>query len=262
MSTVQAINRRALLGAAGWLAATGVALAARYPTPSVSQRLKLFNAHTGETFDGPYRGTDGIIPSAAAELSQFLRDFHSGVTVAMDMRVIDFLWDVLSAVGAESATILSAYRTPETNAMLSRTTFGVAEHSQHIYACAIDFTIGSALADAMIAARAMRRGGVGWYPQSHFIHVDTGPVRNWDLGDRNLQELLIEPSGGGAGRMRDASRSRPGPPQPLDASSEKTSQYDSAKGIRDQLVRPSQYNSTSYGVADGIARPSQYGRGF
>src|SRR5262249_38680982 len=136
---------------------------------------------------------DGVIGSAASELSEFLRDHHSGTAASMDIGVIDFLSDVLTEVGAASATILSAYRTPETNAMLARTTFGVAEHSLHTYARAIDFTVVSGLSEAMAAARGMRRGGVGWYPRSHFIHIDTGAVRNWELGDTDLQNLLINP---------------------------------------------------------------------
>src|SRR5258708_7672106 len=65
---------------------------------------------------------------------------------------------------ARSASILSAYRTPETNAMLERTTFGVAENSQRLYGRALDIRLGTRLAEAMLAARAMQRGGVGWYP--------------------------------------------------------------------------------------------------
>ena len=187
------MNRRALLTAMGWfISAGGSARAAIRPPPSVSRRLKLYNVHTKETFDGPYRGPDGVIDSAAAELSEFLRDFHSGVVATIDIAVIDFLWDALNAVGATDATILSAYRTSETNAMLARTTFGVAEHSQHMYARAIDFTIGSRLEEAMAAARAMKRGGVGWYPNSGFIHIDSGPVRNWDLDDTGLGRLLFD----------------------------------------------------------------------
>src|SRR6516164_7240651 len=92
--------------------------------------------------------------------------------------VIDFLADLLAAVGTGKATILSAYRTRETNDLLARTIFGVAENSQHIYARALDITLDSKLAEAMQAARAMQRGGVGWYPRSNFIHIDSGPVRN------------------------------------------------------------------------------------
>ena len=80
-----------------------------------------------------------------------------------------------AAVGATKATILSAYRTAETNAMLARTTFGVAEHSQHVVGRALDLRLESRLCDAMTKARAMQRGGVGWYPHSGFIHIDTGP---------------------------------------------------------------------------------------
>jgi uncharacterized protein YcbK (DUF882 family) len=77
------------------------------------------------------------------------------------MSASSILADILDAVGETKATILSAYRTAETNALLARTTFGAAEASQHIYGRALDFNLGSKLADAMAAARAMRRGGVG-----------------------------------------------------------------------------------------------------
>jgi len=75
--------------------------------------------------------------------------------------------------------------------MLARTTFGVAEHSQHIIGRALDVRLESKLSDAMSKARAMQRGGVGWYPHSGFIHIDTGPVRNWTLDERGLDGLLV-----------------------------------------------------------------------
>ncbi|MGH7052938.1 MAG: YcbK family protein [Stellaceae bacterium] len=159
------------------------------PAPKLP-RLHLFNPHTGESFNGPYRDATGPIPGAMHELSEFLRDFHCGATIAMDVRVLDFLAAVLAAVGDSRAEILSAYRTPATNAMLARTMFGVAEHSQHMYGRALDIHVEK-LAAAMAAARAMKRGGVGWYPQSHFIHIDCGPVRNWDLDEKNLNRLLL-----------------------------------------------------------------------
>jgi len=125
------------------------------------------------------------------ELCIFFRDHHSGEKTQIDVGVIDFLADVLDAVGEIRATVLSAYRTAETNAMLARTTFGVAEHSQHIIGRALDVRLESKLSDAMSKARAMQRGGVGWYPHSGFIHIDTGPVRNWTLDERGLDGLLV-----------------------------------------------------------------------
>jgi len=149
--------------------------------PPKLRRLRLANANTGETFEGTYRNDNGPIDRVMEELCVFLRDHHCGEQTQMDVGVIDFLADVLDAVGETSATILSAYRTAETNAMLARTTFGVAEHSQHILGRALDLRVGSKIAVAMNAARAMQRGGVGWYPHSGFIHIDTGPVRTWTL---------------------------------------------------------------------------------
>jgi uncharacterized protein YcbK (DUF882 family) len=184
-----ALNRRALLSTIGGaLAFPNLALAVTAPPPRF--RLKLVNVHTNETFEGAYRDDNGRIPSAMADLAVFLRDFHSSEIIAYDIAVLDFLAAVMSVTGVHEAQILSAYRTRETNEMLARTTFGVAENSQHIYGRALNVHFGAKLVDAMQAARAMRRGGVGWYPHSGFLHIDSGPVRNWDLDDKNLDALL------------------------------------------------------------------------
>jgi hypothetical protein len=75
--------------------------------------------------------------------------------------------------------------------MLARTTFGVADNSQHIYGRALDIRLGARIEDAMQNARAMQRGGVGWYPHSGFFHIDSGPVRNWTLDGGGLDQLLF-----------------------------------------------------------------------
>jgi uncharacterized protein YcbK (DUF882 family) len=158
--------------------------------PAAPRRIKLFNTHTGETFDGSYRDEHGPIASAMDELSTLLRDHHSGERIAIDVGVIDFLSAVMDSVGASRASVLSGYRTVATNRMLARTTFGVADNSQHLYGRAIDIRLDSRLEEAMEAARKMRRGGVGWYPRSGFIHIDTGPVRNWTLDGQGFDGLL------------------------------------------------------------------------
>lgn len=184
------MNRRLVLSLiAGTVTFPGMAQA--MATPPARRRLRLVNLHTGETFEGPYRDGSGPLANAMADLSVFLRDFHCSAMIEIDVGVIDFLAAVMDAVDAPSASILSAYRTAETNAMLARTRFGVAENSQHLYGRALDVRLGTRLAEAMQAARAMKRGGVGWYPHSGFLHIDTGPVRNWDLDESGLGSLLV-----------------------------------------------------------------------
>ena len=183
-------RRRVLALAGGFLVFRSTAYAA--PVLMPLRRLRLANAHTGETFNGPFRDDTGPIKEAMAELSVFLRDHHSGETIAIDVGVLDFLAGVMDAVGATKATVLSAYRTSETNAMLARTTFGVADNSQHIYGRALDIRLDGRHEEAMQAARAMMRGGVGWYPRSAFFHLDSGPVRNWTLDGGGLDRLLLE----------------------------------------------------------------------
>ena len=154
------------------------------------RRIKLHNANTGENFDGPYRDEHGPIAAAMEDLSHLLRDHHSGERIAIDVGVVDFLAAVIDGIGASRATVLSAYRTVATNRMLAKTTFGVADNSQHIYGRALDIRLDSRLEDAMQQARAMGRGGVGWYPRSRFVHLDTGPVRNWTLDGNGFDGLL------------------------------------------------------------------------
>lgn len=183
------MNRRRMLSLlAGTLALPCTARA--MPVPPGRRRLRLLNPHTGETFDGVFRADGRPIAAALDDLSTFLRDFHSGERIAMDVGVLDFLAALLDAIGEKEAMILSAYRTPATNAMLARTNFGVADNSQHMYGRALDVRFDSKLPEAMGIARAMQRGGVGWYPQSGFIHIDTGPVRNWDF-NQSAPDLLI-----------------------------------------------------------------------
>ena len=185
------MNRRLMLSLIAGVVVFPGMVHALPAVPPARRHLRLVNAHTGEKFDGSYRDDSGPLGDAMADLNVFLRDFRAKATITIDVGVIDFLAAVMDAVNAQSATILSAYRTPETNAMLARTTFGVADNSQHLYGRALDVHLGARIEEAMKAARGMERGGVGWYPHSGFFHIDTGPVRNWDLEGRGLGSLLV-----------------------------------------------------------------------
>jgi len=185
------MDRRLLLSLiAGTVALPHLVRAVPLPPPQ-PHRLRLGNPHTGETFSGIYRDDSGPIPRAMEELSWFLRDFRSGEKIDIDVEVIDFLARIMREVGQTSATILSGYRTSQTNAKLAKHHVGVAENSQHLYGRALDVHFGDKLTEAMKAARAMQCGGVGWYPHSSFMHIDTGPVRNWDLDHKELGTLLV-----------------------------------------------------------------------
>ncbi|HVH78526.1 MAG TPA: DUF882 domain-containing protein [Stellaceae bacterium] len=163
------------------------------PLAPAAARVRLVDAHTGAVFEGPYRDARGPIAHAIDELSYFLRDEHTGGMTQIDVHVIDFLTDLMAAIGEPSAQVLSAYRSLQTNAKLERTTFGVADNSQHLYGRALDVAFPVAKLDiAADAARDMQRGGVGWYPKSHFVHLDSGPARNWELGDEGLEDALVK----------------------------------------------------------------------
>jgi uncharacterized protein YcbK (DUF882 family) len=186
-------RNRATLRRRDLLLATGICILLRrnaFALPTGGRRLTLKNLHTGETFNGPYRDAEGPLPSAVSDLAVFLRDFHVDKSGPVDVGMLDFLADVMAATSQSGATVLSAYRTRETNERLKATTFGVAEQSQHLFGRAIDVTFDHDLGGAERAALVMKRGGVGWYPRSHFIHLDSGPTRSWELDGADFDRLL------------------------------------------------------------------------
>jgi uncharacterized protein YcbK (DUF882 family) len=200
-------RRRDLLIATGLSILLPVSLGAAQASivqPSFPRRLKLKNVHTGETFNGGYRDEAGPIPSALADLAAFLRDFRVNKIGPLDVGTLDFLADVMDAIGESSASVLSAYRTPESNARLRATRFGVAEKSQHVYGRAIDVSFDRRLLDAKTVAQRMARGGVGWYPRSHFVHLDTGATRSWEMDGTGLDRVLLAGDYGGHVRREQA----------------------------------------------------------
>lgn len=163
----------------------GQAQAAPIPAPPAEQyHLRMYHLHTGESIDVVYRVGDRYIPSALEMLNHFLRDHRTGDVSSYDPREFDLLHDVLERLHRPDAIIdvVCGYRTPWSNNYLRTHGHGVAEHSQHMLAKAIDIRIpGVSTAQLRDAALSLHEGGVGYYPASQFVHVDVGPVRQWAL---------------------------------------------------------------------------------
>ncbi len=151
-------------------------------TTGAERSVQLFNTHTNERIDIVYKRGDEYVSSALAKLDYFLRDHNTNEVRHFDPRLYDILADLTASVGHPGGEIdiVCGYRTPETNAALRAHTNGVAIHSLHIQAKAIDLRMpGVNTLKLRRAALALARGGVGYYPHSDFIHVDTGRVTQW-----------------------------------------------------------------------------------
>jgi uncharacterized protein YcbK (DUF882 family) len=118
---------------------------------------------------------------ALAKLNHYLRDWRNDKEIKMDLHLFDILWEVNRDVGGkEPIEVVSSYRSPETNSMLRRRGGGVAQFSQHMLGKALDFRIPNVpLEELRYAGLRLQRGGVGFYPSSDFVHLDTGSVRHW-----------------------------------------------------------------------------------
>lgn len=156
---------------------------------SLSQKftLRLKNLHTGESLDVVYRVGDTYIPDALAQLNYFLRDHNTQDVIHYDPKEFDVLHSVLARLRRPNGVIdvVCGYRTPETNEALRRESAhsGVAAHSQHMEGKAIDIRVpGVSTVRLRNAALSLHEGGVGYYPVSHFVHIDVGPVREWSFG--------------------------------------------------------------------------------
>jgi uncharacterized protein YcbK (DUF882 family) len=154
------------------------------PTTGRKYELKLYHLHTGETIDVVYRIGNVYIPDAMEKLNHFLRDHRTEDQSHYDPHEFDLLHNLMARLGRPQGLIdvVCGYRTPESNEYL-RTLgpeTGVAKHSQHIEAKAIDIRVpGVRTRRLRDAALSLQAGGVGYYPLSQFVHVDVGPVRHW-----------------------------------------------------------------------------------
>jgi uncharacterized protein YcbK (DUF882 family) len=149
--------------------------------PSQERTLAFHHAHTGERRHITYWRDGDYLPEKLQELNHLLRDFRTGDQVAIDRKLLDTLYALhLSLDQPGEFQIISAYRSPKTNAMLRKSSSGVAKRSLHMQGKAIDIRVcGCNLKQLRKTAMALKAGGVGYYPKSNFIHVDTGRVRYW-----------------------------------------------------------------------------------
>ncbi|AGO16620.1 hypothetical protein K756_07340 [Glaesserella parasuis ZJ0906] len=172
-----------------WLALGGIVLGATLlpnlvhavtstPKPLI---LRLKRLSTGETLSANYH-TNGFTAKDLNKLNHIMRDVHINRIKRIDPKLFVKLTQIQARLGLRKSEILivSGYRSAQTNARLRRRSRGVASNSYHILGKAIDFRIeGVPLARIKAAAESLNNGGVGYYPHSNFVHVDTGPVRTW-----------------------------------------------------------------------------------
>ncbi len=147
----------------------------------VKKRISLRNLHTGEELDLEFFRDGGYVADAMTAIEHVLRDFRNGELHPIDPSLMDYLHQVAGALGVDPQfSVISGYRSPQTNAELRAHSSGVARNSLHMQGRAIDVRLAG-IDCAGLAARAqlLRRGGVGFYRASDFVHLDTGASRIW-----------------------------------------------------------------------------------
>lgn len=160
------------------------------PTPVAPPLIKaavdprwvhLHNIHTGEKLEAVYWENGAYVPDAVHALNKVLRDYRNDEVHPMNPG----LYDILDQIAKKTETknpfqVISGYRSPETNKLLSERSGEVAKRSLHMDGKAMDIYLEDvALEHVRAAALDLGRGGVGYYPSSKFVHVDVGPVRKW-----------------------------------------------------------------------------------
>jgi uncharacterized protein YcbK (DUF882 family) len=148
-----------------------------------TRTLSFHHTHSDEDLTVTFKRDGRYDEAALKELNHYLRDWRSQDQTVMDRHLFDILWEVYRDVdGKKPIQIISAYRSPATNAMLRRRSSGVARFSQHMLGHAMDFYIPDVpLEQIRFAGLRLQRGGVGFYPTSGspFVHLDTGNIRHW-----------------------------------------------------------------------------------
>ena len=173
------LDRRQFIRAVAVSACASVAAA--YGAPPDRRSLSFAHTHTGETLSTVYFQDGSYLAPSLEHVNHFLRDFRTNEVHSIDPGVLDILFDMQAeAHHAGPFEVISGYRSAQTNAALRSQSSAVAEHSLHMEGRAIDVRLTEVnCADLADKALGMKRGGVGYYRQSDFVHLDTGRVRTW-----------------------------------------------------------------------------------
>lgn len=176
-------SRRRFAGALGTLLAAPALILSRHAPASTapSRTLRFEHTHTDEKLAVTYTAGARYVPSALLKIDRFLRDFRTGEVHAIDPELLDQLHQLATVTGSSAPfEVISGYRSAATNTVLRTHGTGVASQSLHLDGRAIDIRLADvSIADLRDAAVSLRAGGVGFYPDSKFVHVDTGRVRRW-----------------------------------------------------------------------------------
>ena len=147
------------------------------------RRLAFYNTHTTEAVDAVFWADGTYLPEGLRLIDRVMRDHRTGGVMPMDRRLLDLLFELRASLGTKQPfQIISGFRSPESNAYLRGLSpaSGVAKQSQHMLGRATDIRVpGVPLEKLRALALAMKKGGVGFYPSSNFVHVDVGRVRKW-----------------------------------------------------------------------------------
>ena len=149
--------------------------------PNTARVLRLQQPYTGEKFTGEYWYNGRYLPDAFGEIKFLMRDHRVNEQFPIDPRLMDILFVMQNRLRSKTPfNLLSGYRSPATNARLRRKSEGVARNSLHMTGQAIDLRLpGTKTSVVRKAAMDLKSGGVGFYPRSDFVHIDTGRVRSW-----------------------------------------------------------------------------------
>lgn len=174
-------RRRFLMGVGGLGVASLVARPAQASLSAPVRKLSLHNLHTGEQVTASFWEEGHYLKEGLSTFNHVMRDFRRNEVHDIDPKLFDQLFLLQHRLGkAGEIQIISGYRSPKTNAMLRQNSSGVAKKSLHMQGKAIDLRLpGVPLAEVRKAALQLKVGGVGYYPSSDFVHLDTGPVRSW-----------------------------------------------------------------------------------
>ncbi len=163
------------------VAVPGLLFARTRAAQPIEKRLAFYNLHTGERLKAVYWAKGRYEPGALKDINWILRDYRRNAVKPIDVRLLDLLYALDRKLETRQPFhIICGYRSPATNEYLREHTAGVAKHSMHMQAKAVDIRIpGCRLVALQRAALALRDGGVGIYPVSDFVHVDVGRTRHW-----------------------------------------------------------------------------------
>ncbi len=153
-------------------------------------KLALYSYQTGDYVAAVYRTDNGYDKEGLEKIYKVMRS-PDGQVRPISIKLIELLDNIQDHFQVQTVEIISGYRSTKYNKGLRSMGRKVANESLHTKGLAADIHLDE-ITEKQVKEYvvSLKQGGVGYYPNYDFVHVDVGLKRYWAEKESSKRKLV------------------------------------------------------------------------